>query len=254
MEDVGFQTQHYGDKHLKRRFRVRMRTVGARTPMEYMRILDRDKSEYPKLLNTLTVNVTEWFRNPGVFEKIKKSVLPEIINLKKESKLNSIRLWSIGCSDGKEPYTLAMCIKDVMKGDDSFNFIIFAWDIDKAMLKKAQAGVYAEDDLKGLKPIHLKRYFIQEGDKYTVKPEIRSMVKFEHKDLNLDRKHINIDLVICRNVVIYFTKERKSDFYMEIYDCLKKKGYFIMGMSETLIGPARDLVKAIDNTHRIYQK
>lgn len=253
-EDIGFQAQHYGDKHLIRRFMVRMRAVGAKTPKEYIKILNSDKSEYPKLLDVLTINVTEWFRNPGVFEKIKESVLPDLIKRKRETNSRSIRLWSIGCSDGKEPYSLAMCIKDVMGTDDRFNFKIFAWDIDKTMLKKAQLGVYDEKDLKGLNPTHLERYFTQEGDKYKIKPEIKAMVKFEHKDLNLDRKHIRIDLIICRNLVIYFTKGRKSDLYMEIYYSLKKKGYFIMGMSETLIGPARALFAPTDNRHRIYQK
>jgi len=99
MEDKGFHAQHYGDKHLKRRFNVRMRNIGVNTHREYMKYLDRDPNEYQKLMDTLTVNVTEWFRNPDVFDTLKTRVMPELINRRAAKGLKSIRIWSIGCSD-----------------------------------------------------------------------------------------------------------------------------------------------------------
>jgi chemotaxis protein methyltransferase CheR len=277
-EDLGFQTEYYGDKHLKRRFKIRMRTVGAKTPRQYMAYLDKNPAEYQKLLDTLTVNVTEWFRNPTVYRAIKSRILPNIINksydfgadlefrkyknrvvpnIKKttrKQKRKYMRFWSVGCSDGKEPYSLAMCMKEALGGVDALKVHIFAWDIDKKMLEKARKGFYKPEDLKGLDKKHLEKYFIKKSKGYMVSPEIKSMVTFEKKDLHKHIKRKWIDLIMCRNVVIYLTKERKSNLYMEFYNCLRPDGYYIMGMSETLIGPARNLFKAVDNTNRIYQK
>jgi chemotaxis protein methyltransferase CheR len=254
IKDLGFQTQHYGDTHLRRRFRTRMRAVGVKTHIEYIRFLERHPTEYSKLLNALTVNVTGWFRNPGVFEALKKRVIPDVIKTGKAKNRTSMRLWSIGCSDGKEPYSLAMCVKEVLKEGEDFQVTIFAWDIDEAMLKKARYGVYKQGDLKGLDSRRIKRYFIEENGRYRVRPNIKSMVKFEKKDLNIDKKRTGVDIIMCRNVVIYLNKPRKADLYQELYQCLRPNGYFVMGKSETLIGHARDLFKAVDNKNRIYQK
>jgi chemotaxis protein methyltransferase CheR len=277
-KDVGFQAQHYGDKHLQRQFEIRMRDVGAKTPKQYMIYLDENPTEYQKLLDTLTVNVTEWFRNPTVYEAIKLRVLPNIIgksfdfgaelvfreyknrvvpNIKetvKRQKRKYLRFWSVGCSDGKEPYSLAMCMKDALGESTDLNVKIFAWDIDEKMLDKGRKALYKGNDLVGLDQEHLKKYFIQEGKGYRVCPEIRSMVNFEKKDIHNDTTRKWVDLIMCRNVVIYLKKQRKSDLYLEFYNSLRPNGYFVMGMSETLLGPARKLFKAVDNTNRIYQK
>jgi chemotaxis protein methyltransferase CheR len=277
-EELGFQTQYYSNKHLKRRFRVRMRAVGARTPQRYMAYLDENPEERQKLLDTLTVNVTEWFRNPNVYKKIKSYILPDIINksfdfgvelefkkyknlhvpnieeIVKRQKRKHLRFWSVGCSDGKEPYSLAMCVKDVLGDSIDLGVNIFAWDIDDAMLKKAREGLYKADDLKGIDSGHLKKYFIEEGEGYRVCPEIKSMVIFEKKDLHKAVKRKWIDLIMCRNVVIYLTKERKADLYIEFYNCLRPGGHYIIGMSETLLGNARTLFKVIDHKNKIYQK
>ena len=277
-EELGFQTEYYGDRHLQRRLRIRMRNVGAKTPKKYMAYLDENPEEHQKLLDTLTVNVTEWFRNPTVYKAIKSRVLPDVINkgfdfgaelrfkkyknryvpnikeTVKRQKRKHLRFWSVGCSDGKEPYSLAMCVKDVIGDSSDLKVNIFAWDIDDLMLKKGREALYKADDLKGLDSRHLEKYFIEESEGYRVCPEIRSMVIFEKRDLHKAIKRKWIDLLMCRNVVIYLTKQRKSDLYQEFYNCLRPKGYFIMGMSETLLGNARTLFKAVDHKNKIYQK
>lgn len=277
-EELGFQTMYYGDRHLKRRLKIRMRNVGAKTPKRYMAYLDENPEEHQKLLDTLTVNVTEWFRNPTIYKAIKLRILPNIINKSfdfgtelqfkkyknrlvpniketvKRQKRKYLRFWSVGCSDGKEPYSLAMCVKDVLGDSTDLKVNIFAWDIDDQMLRKAREALYKADDLKGLDSEHLENYFIEEREGYRVCPEIKSMVFFEKKDLHKAIKRKWIDLIMCRNVVIYLTKERKVDLYLEFYNSLRPGGYFIMGMSETLLGNARTLFKAVDNTNKIYQK
>jgi len=147
-----------------------------------------------------------------------------------------------------------MCMKELLWEKNDFNVMIFAWDIDELMLKKAKKGIYEEDDLKGISSRRLRMHFTKEDDTFQIHPDLRSMIKFEKRDLNTDKKHSGIDLILCRNVVIYFTKERKYTFYLELYDCLRNGGYFTMGLSETLIGPSKRLFNALDNRRRIYQK
>lgn len=254
MEDLGFQTQHYGDKHLKRRFMVRIRATDTQTYEKYLRCLESDPAEYPKLLDTLTVNVTEWFRNPEVYMLLKERIIPGIVKANIAQNRRFLRMWSVGCSDGKEPYSLAMCVKDVLGRAKRVPVTIFAWDIDDEMLKKARSGLYKPDDMNGLEQKHIEKYFTEEDDGYRVRPEIQSMVHFEKKDINKEGKRIGIDLILCRNMVIYFTSERKSDLYLEFHRCLRSGGYFVMGKSETLMGEARNLFRSVDNTNRIYQK
>lgn len=254
MEDVGFQTQHYGDRHLKRRFMVRMRVVGANTHRDYLKYLESDPAEYQKLLEVLTVNVTEWFRNPEVFKVIEKRILPDIVRTNMAQGRKSLRIWSVGCSDGKEPYSLAILVNNVIARADDFTAKIIAWDIDDQMLKIARFGLYTQDAMKGLDKRQIQLYFTKEVEGFRIRPEIRSIVDFNNRDINKDIPLRGLDLIICRNLVIYFKPERKADLYMELYHSLRPNGYFVMGKSETLMGESQMAFKKIDNVNRIYQK
>lgn len=204
MKDIDFQTQFYGDKHLKRRFQIRMSAVGAETFREYIQKLESTPGEYDKLIKVLTVNVTEWFRNPEMYEVLKEQILPEFIRGMEKSNKKSLRIWSVGCSDGKEPYSIAIMLHDLLGSRiKDFYIIIFASDIDEEMLEKARTGRYAEEEMeKGLSREQLDKYFIKENGSYRIIPEVKSLVKFEKRDLTTDRKHVGIDILFCRNVVI----------------------------------------------------
>jgi chemotaxis protein methyltransferase CheR len=255
MKDIDFQAQFYGDKHLKRRFQIRMKALGINTYREYEQRLQYDRAEYDELIKVLTVNVTEWFRNPEVYDAIKKKVLPRIVEEIEKKNRRFIRIWSIGCADGKEPYSIAIMLHEVL-GEKlkDVAVIIFASDIDEEALQKAKIGVYPEEEMRGLTPEQLEKYFTKEDSTYRVSPKVKSLVRFEKKDIITDRHHVGIDILFCRNVVIYFTPELKRRLYVEFYRSLRRGGYLISGKTETLIGEAKNLFRPVDLKNRIYQK
>jgi len=254
-QDINFQSQYYGERHLKRRFTARMRVLGIETYRDYIKKLEREPEEYNHLIKILTVNVTEWFRDKTVWDFFKKQILPEIISRKERENARAIRIWSAGCSDGKEPYSIAMVIHDVL-GTKIGNFYIniYASDIDNEMLAKCKKGWYPSTEMKGITDIHLRKYFDAEGEGYQIKSELQKIIKFEKLDITSGRIHPSIDLLFFRNVGIYFNKELKERLYNDFYNSLKKGGYFFMGKTESLLGDARPLFKIVNNRERVYLK
>ncbi|WP_456474305.1 CheR family methyltransferase [Candidatus Pyrohabitans sp.] len=251
---IDFNSEFYEEKHLRRRVAIRMRALDIASYREYLKILERNREECKKLSKVLTVNVTEFFRNPETFEVIKQSVLPELVRLKLNNGNRVLRLWSAGCADGKEPYSLAMLIREVLTGREDLTVKIMATDIDIDSLEKARRGIYREDEVKGVRREYLKRYFERIDEGYRVKDEISKMITFERKDLISERKYKVMDAIICRNVVIYFSKELKERLFMDFYDSLNMGGFLILGKTENLSGPARRKFKVFNNIERIYRK
>ncbi len=249
--ELGFNSFDYEKKHLKRRFAARMRALNIGSYKSYMDVLDRDRGEYVHLKNTLTVNVTEFFRNPETWSAIYKVVLPVIAGEERRV----LRVWSAGCSDGKEPYSLAVLLREFLGEEaERLSVTIFASDIDDVELQKAREGFYAQREVAGLSKEYLKKYFVPENGGYRAGEELKRWIKFEHRDLISDPKHTSLDLILCRNVVIYFTKELKERLYMDFCAALNSGGYFVMGKTEVLLGEARNLLKVVDNRERIYRK
>lgn len=253
LKELNFNAFDYEEKHLKRRFAARMRALNLSSYKSYLEVLDKDRSEYARLKNTLMVNVTEFFRNPESYQAIYDEVLPELISRKANSR--TLQVWSAGCSDGKEPYSLAILINEFLgESAKHFGVTIFASDIDDAELEKARDGFYRDVELANLGEEYLKKYFIREDGGYRANSELKRWIKFEHRDLISNGKHLNQDLILCRNVVIYFTKELKEKLYMDFYNALSLGGYFVMGKTETLLGEARNRFKLVNNRERIYRK
>ncbi len=251
---IDFNCEFYEEKHLRRRVAIRMRALDIASYREYLKILERDRDERIKLSKVLTVNVTEFFRNPETFEVIKRDVLPELIKLKLNNGSRVLRMWSAGCADGKEPYSLAMLTKEVLKGRDDLMVKIMATDIDIDSLEKARLGIYHRNELKGVRRDYIKKYFERDEDAYRIKKELRDMVTFERRDLISDRKYRVVDLILCRNVIIYFSKELKERLFMDFYDSLNMGGFLILGKTENLTGPARKKFTVYNNVERIYRK
>jgi chemotaxis protein methyltransferase CheR len=251
---INFNSEFYEDKHLRRRVAIRMRALDIASYREYLRLLERDMDERMRLSKVLTVNVTEFFRNPETFEVIRREVLPELIATKLKSGSRVLRLWSAGCASGEEPYSLAMLVKEVLNGRDDFTVRIMATDIDRECLEKARLGIYRREELGGVRRYYIKKYFERVEEGYRVKRELRDMVTFERKDLISDRKYRVMDMILCRNVVIYFSRELKERLFMDFYESLNPGGFLILGKTENLSGEARKKFKIYNNVERIYRK
>ena len=217
----------YKEKQMKRRIDSLIRKNGYELYEDYVQLLRTDTERYNEFINYLTINVSEFYRNPEQWEVLKNSVFPVL--LKKGSRL---KIWSAACSTGDEPYTLVMVLNEHIPLKD---IKILATDIDMEALRKAKAGVYSEKSLEKLPRVYIDKYFVKEGSIYTVKDEVKKQVEFSQHNLLKDPYPQNCDLIVCRNVLIYFTEEAKVNIYTNFNRALDKEGILFIGSTEQII-------------------
>jgi chemotaxis protein methyltransferase CheR len=255
-EDRGLDFRHYREEILKRRVAMRMRVHSVSSYADYLRFLIKNPNEYEELFAALCINVTEFFRDPEVwvtlrylFEKLAKEKI-------KKSDL-TIKIWSGGCSSGEEPYSIAIMLKEMAKAGllNNFSIEITGTDIDKVALKMAEATKYPKESLKNVNAQYLKSYFTPLPDgRHQLNKEIKDMVKFQYLDLINQDGLGERDVVICRNVFIYFSRSLQEQLLTKFHKALKPGGYLIMGKAEIIFSEAKEIFKDIDINARIYQK
>ncbi len=216
----------YKPVQLHRRIGSLMNRVGAGSYQEYTRLLEKDEGQRQKFLDYITINVTEFFRNPELFSELKEKINEKLLKEKR-----SLRIWSAACSSGAEPYSISILLQEL----SSINYHeIIATDIDNTILNKARRGEYTLDELKNISSDTIKKYFYQEGDKYFVSPKIKNSINFRQHDLILDDFFRDLDLIVCRNVVIYFNSNVKNDIYKKFYRALRPGGLLFVGATESI--------------------
>ena len=203
----------YKPAQMQRRITNLMNRNGVQTYIDFYGLIDKDAKLYKEFIDYLTINVTEFFRTPEKFDELEKKVLPELLS--RNSKLN---IWSAGCSIGAEPYSLAMILDEVTPG---VRHRILASDLDVEMLAKAKEGAYQTGELKAIAPARLHKYFKQVNGNQIIREDI----KFE----------TGFDLILCRNVVIYFTEEAKDGLYRRFLSSLKPGGVLFVGGTEAIL-------------------
>ncbi|MEM0449575.1 MAG: protein-glutamate O-methyltransferase CheR [Methanomassiliicoccales archaeon] len=255
LKECGLDCSQYKDSYLSRRFAIRMRARGASCYKDYLSILERNPEEYDALLNDLTINVTQFFRDPPVFKALEDEIIPILIYEKVMKDEGSIHIWSAGCSSGEEPYSVAMMISELLSDQaESFDIRILATDIDESILEKALEGKYHPKQLVSVPDNYINKYFIFDGDFYRITDSIKDMVDFKKMDLISQSPKGCFDMILCRNVVIYFTRKMQETLYMKFYNFLREGGYFVMGNTETLLGEASKFFIPINSKGRIYKK
>ncbi|WMJ81292.1 protein-glutamate O-methyltransferase CheR [Clostridium sp. MB40-C1] len=216
----------YKSNQLHRRILSLMSRVGVNSVDEYVALLKKDKEQRQKFLDFITINVTEFFRNPEIFEELKSKIEKELLPREK-----NLKIWSAACSIGAEPYSIAMILDNLKeKGRHS----ILATDLDESILQRARKGEYVKSEIKNISNDHLKKYFTENGDKYLIDSRIKSMVNFKKHDLILDSYDKGFDLIVCRNVVIYFNQEIKEEIYKKFSASLKPGGLLFVGATESI--------------------
>lgn len=253
-EDRGLDFRHYREEVLKRRLALRMRLNKVESYADYLRLLINRPEEYEKLFEILCINVSEFFRDPDVWLSLGE-ILENLI-LQKSKEKEPLRIWSAGCANGEEPYSLAILAREILKKLNTLNYPleIFATDIDKQSLKIAQDADYAKESLKNVSEELLKIYFTHLEGHYRINPEIKNMVKFKYLDL-ISQENINdTDIVLCRNVFIYFTRSLQEQLLMKFYKSLIPNGYLVMGKVETMWGEAKEIFAEVDQKARIFSK
>ncbi|MBF0314836.1 MAG: protein-glutamate O-methyltransferase [Oligoflexia bacterium] len=201
----------------------------------YLKNNNNSKVELREFINRITTNETFFFREKGHFDFLAKTLIPEFIDKYKNREL---RIWSSACSSGEEPYTIAMTVYPFIKAHPGFHVKILATDISTKVLEKAKAGVYSQESLAKV-PVNLHATFfeVHSPDKVQVRPELRSMITFKEFNLMSQRYPLKspVDIIFCRNVMIYFSEEGKNFVLSKFSEHLQNQGYLFIGHSESLM-------------------
>ncbi len=216
----------YKPHRVKRRTEVLIRKYGLKSFREYMDVLKKDETKRKEFIDKMTINVTEFFRNPEKWWKLRDKYLPELL------KNRNFKAWSAGCSSGEEPYSLAILLEE-LKAPSTVK--VKATDIDVGVLNKARQGVYPKRNLVNVPEEYLRKYFVKLDDEnYQVTQRLKSRVNFRFHNLLTDRFDTNHDLIICRNVVIYFELDVKEKLYERFANSLRPGGIIFIGSTERI--------------------
>ncbi len=248
----GLDVNQYKENYLKRRLAVRMRALELKTYAEYNNRLAGNAVEMNTLIDKLTINVTQFFRDPEVFVEFESNILPAMLRANN----GRIRAWSAGCSTGEEPYSIAMSIEETAEkeGITNLDYEVTATDIDDGALFRAVAGKYEGRTLENLASKRTRKYFNFDGKKYIISDAIKQHVKTVRANLMEPFKTGYFDFVFCRNVIIYFSKELQKKVLLYFYEGLKEGGIFFMGKTETMLLDFRDRFECINIKERIFRK
>jgi chemotaxis methyl-accepting protein methylase len=250
----GFACASYKEKCLRRRIAVRMRARGVHRYADYARVLDSDATEYERLLDALTINVTKLFRNWSVYEAIAEHVVPAL--WKGDS---AIHVWAAGCSSGEEPYSLAIlfhryaALHGLLGRIDRVD--VLGTDIDRASLTAAERGQFPEAGFEET-PAELRERYFSATAPYTIAPAARRLVRFARRDLLDEIPTVpgGYQLITCRNVLIYFDRETQERLLARFHDVLAPGGFLVLGKVETLLGPVRSRFIALDARERVFRR
>ncbi|MDD5773892.1 MAG: PAS domain S-box protein [bacterium] len=245
----GLDFTNYKDATISRRILRRMVLLKLNKIKDYVKYLRGNKDEVGKLYEDLLINVTEFFRDPEVFNTLKKRVCPEI--LKKKTKDQDVRIWVSGCSTGEDVYSIAICMFEAMENKTKKSIQIFATDVSENSIRKARKGIYGETIKDNITPERLKRFFIKEGNFYKVSKQLREICIFSRQNVFNDPPFSNIDLIICRNLLIYLQPVLQKRVFQNFHYSLIPGGFLVLGSSES-VGGYSSFFDALDRKHRIF--
>lgn len=231
---TGIDLSAYKEKQMKRRIDALISKHKYTGYSDYVQVLKQKGDMFEEFVNYLTINVSEFWRNPEQWKILENEVVPMLM----EKSGKSLKVWSAACSTGDEPYSLVMMLSKFMPLS---SIKITATDIDKQVLEKARVGLYNEKSLAGL-PVEFKnKYFTKVGlSNYQISPEIKKCVEFKQHNLLKDAYPTGMDLIVCRNVLIYFTEEAKEGIYRKFNSSLRSQGCLFVGSTEQIMN-YRDL-------------
>lgn len=218
----------YKEKQMKRRIDTLIAKHRVTGYDNYVKLLKADKDRFEEFVNYLTINVSEFYRNPSQWEVMDKEIIPELI--KKFGR--NLKIWSAACSTGDEPYSLVMALSRHLP----LNQIkIFATDLDKQVIEKAKIGLYGEKSIAAVPEDLKKKYFTKVGLSYKISDEIKARVEFKEHNLLKDTYPTNYHMIVCRNVLIYFTEEAKDEVFVKFQKSLAQGGVLFIGSTEQII-------------------
>jgi chemotaxis protein methyltransferase CheR len=248
-QTLGVQCSNYKEDYIKRRLLSRMRSTNSESYDDYLKYLKANPPELENLRNALTINVTEFFRDAGVYEILRNEIIPSLFKVKKR-----LHIWCAGCSTGEEPYSLAMILSEIMAQNSAVTARIIATDIDKIVLAKAQEGVFSPKAMVKLTEPQINRHFTRLPDgNFQVKSHLKELIRFRPHDLMSGVPASRwLDLITCRNVTIYFNEKQKDELAKMFHDALTPGGFYIMGKTEYLGRQVENLFESHNSIQKIF--
>jgi two-component system CheB/CheR fusion protein len=248
----GFDFSGYKRTSLERRFKRRMEAIGCKSYGDYLDYLEVHPEEYEQLFDTLLINVTEFFRDPPAWEHLRDEVLPPLLAAKADT--DPIRVWSAGCASGQEAYTAAMVLAELL-GEGAYleRVKIYATDVDEDALTTARHAVYTPKQLETVPEELRTKYFERADQRMAFRKDLRRTVIFGRNNLVSDAPISRLDLLICRNTLMYFTAETQGRILRHFHFALRDEGVLMLGKSEMMISH-RDVFAAVDINKRIFRK
>lgn len=249
-----FSMSVYKDKCMKRRVAIRMRSCRCLDAASYCNLLRHSEQELDLLKKTLTIHVSQFFRNPSMFEKLQTEIFPYLFH-KARTEQKNLRFWSLGCAGGEEAYSLGIILREFFPRELlQTPTEICASDIDADILQAAMRAEYIEDRLKDLPENIRERYFVASSSRMRLSQDIRNMVSFHQQNIMAVESFEPCQLALCRNTLIYFTRPEQERILRGIAHIMPAGGILVLGKSETLVGDARKLFTNVCQTERIYRR
>ncbi len=218
----------YKEKQMKRRIDTLISKHSINGYDQYMKALKTNREYFDEFVNYITINVSEFYRNPEQWKILDEVVIPELI----DKFGRNLKIWSAACSTGDEPYSLVMALS---KHIPLNQIKIYATDLDKQVIAKAKVGLYAEKSIAAVPPEFKKKYFTMVGPSYKIADEIKARVEFREHNLLKDAYPSDYHLIVCRNVLIYFTEEAKDGVFRKFNHSLARGGLLFIGSTEQII-------------------
>ncbi|MBM7564492.1 CheR family methyltransferase [Paenibacillus sacheonensis] len=231
-EKTAIDLSQYKEAQMKRRLTTLREKYGYDTFASYYEQLNRDSKLMNEFLDRMTINVSEFWRNPSRWEAMEKKFLPDVLNAG-----GRVKIWSAACSTGEEPYTLSMIVHALGAQD---RVSILATDLDGLVLQKAAQGIYQERSIRDVPRNYLSDYFVRQGSgEVAVADKLKRIITFKQQNLLHDTFDDGFDIIVCRNVMIYFTEEAKQVLYRKFSKALKPGGLLFVGSTEQIFSPAQ---------------
>ncbi len=251
LNERGLDFRDYKPTSLGRRIQRRLDATKSPDIEAYLKLLERRPDEYSKLIDSILINVTQFFRDPEAWDIIRKEVIPRILSEKRPG--DQIRLWSAGCATGEEAYSLAIAISEALgRRMGEFDVRIYATDIDDDALAIARRAEYSDDAVASLPTDLLEKYFVRNGQ-WSVKRDLRKLLIFDRHNLANDAPISHVDLVACRNVLIYMSVDLQNRILNKFHYGLEANGYLFLGKAESLLAASR-VFSPVSERWRIFRK
>ncbi|MBA2409923.1 MAG: protein-glutamate O-methyltransferase CheR [Gammaproteobacteria bacterium] len=248
----GIDFRHYKRNTFRRRLARRMAVHSIVELDAYADFLDDNQAELQALCQDVLIRVTGFFRDPKAFKGLSKTVFPAL--LEKRAVRNPLRIWVPGCASGEEAYSIAICLVEFLGARaPEVPIQIFGTDVNEEIIATARAGRYPESIAEDISEARLKRFFVRIDDGYQVTKSIRDLCLFARQNVTRDAPFSKLDLVSCRNLLIYFDRELQKQVIFQFHYALKRGGFLVLGLAES-IGACAGLFELVDNKHKIYQR